>query len=139
MKTAEQVQKELNIYLEKTSQHVFVRTLNNKDSFFRLFDTKTKDGKTIWLGVFINDELKADRVSIQINIDGWSDPNAKNGIKHLLFLNQGYKSLRLKKKTQYIVDGIREMVATMEAPSSNNWRILDQFKKDVLEKYLLAQ
>jgi hypothetical protein len=137
MKTLQQIQQELNTYLEKTSQHVFVRT-EGKVEYFRLFDTKTKDGKILWVGVTIDEELKASKIRVQYNVANWSDPNAKNGIKHEMFLNRDYKSLRLKKKTQNIVDTIREIISTMDEPE-RNWRVIGQFQKDVIEKALLVQ
>ena len=137
MKTLQQIQQELNTYLEKTAQHVFVRT-DNKVEYFRLFDTKTKDGKTLWVGVTIDEELKASKIRVQYNVANWSDPNAKNGIKHEMFLNRDYRSLRLKKKTQNIVDNIRDIISTMDEPE-RNWRVIGQFQKDVIEKVLLVQ
>lgn len=138
MKTLVEVQQELNTYLAKTSQHVFVKTLNNKKVAFRLFDAKTKDGKTLWLGIMLDEELKLTNIIHQVNIDGWGDPNAKNGLKHRFFLNQEFTSVRLKRKTQHIVDEVREVVATMDAPDVN-WRVIEQFKKDIIERVLLAQ
>jgi len=137
MKTLQQIQQELNTYLEKTAQHVFVRN-DNKVEYFRLFDTKTKDGKTLWVGVTIDEELKASKIRVQYNVANWSDPNAKNGIKHEMFLNRDYRSLRLKKKTQNIVDNIRDIISTMDEPE-RNWRVIGQFQKDVIEKVLLVQ
>lgn len=128
MKTLEQVQQELNTYLNKTSQHVFVKTINDKKTIFRLFDAKTKDGKTYWMGVLLNEDLTPNRINIQLNIDGWSSPNAKNGLKHLMFLDQGYMSVRLKRKTQPIIDGLKEIIASMDAPDIN-YKVMNNTKK----------
>lgn len=137
MKTEAQVQQELNTYLNKTSEHVFVKTINNKKMIFRLFDSKTKDGKTYWMGLLINEDLTPNDIRIRFSIDGWSSPNAKNGLKHLMFLNQNYTSVRLKKKTQHIIDGLRELIATIDAPDLN-WKIVEQYKKDLIEKLNLV-
>ena len=137
MKTEAQVQQELNIYLNKTSEHVFVKTINDKKSIFRLFNAKTKDGKTYWMGLLMNEDLTPNRVNIQFNIDGWSSPNAKNGLKHLMFLDQGYMSVRLKRKTQPIIDGLKEIIASMDAPDIN-WKVMEQYKKDLIEKLLVV-
>jgi len=137
MKTLEQVQQELNTYLNKTSEHVFVKTINDKKVAFRLFDAKTKDGKTYWMGVLLNEDLTPNRINIQFNIDGWSSPNAKNGLKHLMFLDQGYMSVRLKRKTQPIIDGLKEIIASMDAPDIN-YKVMEQYKKDLIEKLLVA-
>lgn len=137
MKTEAQVQQELNIYLNKTSEHVFVKTINDKKSIFRLFNAKTKDGKTYWMGLLMNEDLTPNRVNIQFNIDGWSSPNAKNGLKHLMFLDQGYMSVSLKRKTQHIIDGLKEIVASMDAPDVN-WKVMEQYKKDLIEKLNVA-
>jgi len=133
MKTKEQVQQELNTYLNKTAQHVFVKTINDKKVFFRLFDVKTKDGKTYWTGVLLNEDLTPNRINILINIDGWSSSNAKNGLKHLMFLGQGYMSVRLKRKTQPIIDSLREIIASMDAPDVN-WKVMEHYKKVLIEK-----
>ena len=137
MKTKEQVQQELNTYLNKTAQHVFVKTINDKKVVFRLFDVKTKDGKTYWMGLLLNEDLTPNRINIQVNIDGWSSSNAKNGLKHLMFLNQGYMSVRLKRKTQPIIDGLKEIIASMDAPDIN-YKVMEQYKKDLIEKLLVA-
>lgn len=137
MKTLEQVQQELNTYLNKTSEHVFVKTINDKKVAFRLFDAKTKDGKTYWMGVLLNEDLTPNRINIQLNIDGWSSPNAKNGLKHLMFLDQGYMSVRLKRKTQPIIDGLKEIIASMDAPDIN-YKVMEQYKKDLIEKLHVA-
>ena len=47
MKTKEQVQQELNTYLTKTSQHVFVSGEKN-DKFLRVVEATTMDGEKIW-------------------------------------------------------------------------------------------
>jgi|TARA_R110000782_G_scaffold21299_1_gene57304 oligoribonuclease NrnB/cAMP/cGMP phosphodiesterase (DHH superfamily) len=137
MKTFEQVQQELNTYLNKTSEHVFVKTINDKKSIFRVFNAKTKDGKTYWMGILLNEDLTPNRINIQFNIDGWSSSNAKNNIKHLMFLEQGYMSVRLKRKTQPIIDSLKEIVSLMDAPDVS-WRVMEQYKKDVIEKLLVA-
>lgn len=137
MKTEAQVQQELNTYLNKTSEHVFVKTINDKKVIFRLFDSKTKDGKTYWMGLLLNEDLTPNRINIQFNIDGWSNPNAKNGLKHLMFLDQGYMSVRLKRKTQHIIEGLKEIVASMDAPDVN-WKVMEQYKKDLIEKLHVA-
>ena len=137
MKTLEQVQQELNTYLNKTSEHVFVKTINDKKVGFRLFDAKTKDGKTYWMGLLLNEDLTPNRINIQFNIDGWSSPNAKNGLKHLMFLDQGYMSVRLKRKTQPIIDGLKEIIASMDAPDVN-YKVMEQYKKDLIEKLHVA-
>jgi hypothetical protein len=137
MKTLEQVQQELNTYLNKTSEHVFVKTINDKKVAFRLFDAKTKDGKTYWMGLLLNEDLTPNRINIQFNIDGWSSPNAKNGLKHLMFLDQGYMSVRLKRKTQPIIDGLKKIIASMDAPDIN-YKVMEQYKKDLIEKLLVA-
>lgn len=137
MKTLEQVQQELNTYLNKTSEHVFVKTINDKKVAFRLFDAKTKDGKKYWMGLLLNEDLTPNRINIQFNIDGWSSPNAKNGLKHLMFLDQGYMSVRLKRKTQPIIDGLKEIIASMDAPDVN-YKVMEQYKKDLIEKLHVA-
>lgn len=137
MKTLEQVQQELNTYLNKTSEHVFVKTINDKKTIFRLFNAKTKDGKTYWMGLLLNEDLTPNRINIQFNIDGWSSPNAKNGLKHLMFLDQKFMSVRLKRKTQHIIDGLKEIIASMDAPDVS-YKVMEQYKKDLIEKLLVV-
>jgi hypothetical protein len=137
MKTLEQVQQELNTYLNKTSEHVFVKTINDKKTIFRLFNAKTKDGKTYWMGLLLNEDLTPNRINIQFNIDGWSSPNAKNGLKHLMFLDQKFMSVRLKRKTQHVIDGLKEIIASIDAPDVS-YKVMEQYKKDLIEKLLVA-
>ncbi len=137
MKTLEQVQQELNTYLNKTSENVFVKTINDKKTIFRLFDAKTKDGKTYWMGLLLNEDLTPNRINIQFNIDGWSSPNAKNGLKQVMFLDQKFMSVRLKRKTQHIIDGLKEIIASIDAPDIS-YKVMEQYKKDLIEKLLVA-
>ena len=137
MKTLEQVQQELNTYLNKTSEHVFVKTINDKKTIFRLFNAKTKDGKTYWMGLLLNEDLTPNRINIQFNIDGWSSPNAKNGLKHLMFLDQKFMSVRLKRKTQHVIDGLKEIIASIDAPDVS-YKVMEQYKKDLIEKLLVV-
>lgn len=138
MRNQEQIQKEYNEYLEKTSQHVFVKKLDNeKLQYFRLVDANTKDGQKLWFVLWVDEELKTITCSTFIK-DKAIDGNSKNCVKHMMFLGHNYKSVKLKRKTQFIADSLRESVSQFDSPTMD-WRAFDKFKKDVIEKVLLAQ
>lgn len=82
MKTTEQIKSEVVNYLNNTSKHLFV---NEKGEFFRVI----VEGNNY---IVIN----GDRSSTY-NIDeqiSWYGVNAKNVIKHNLFLNRNLKSIK---------------------------------------------
>jgi hypothetical protein len=54
-----------------------------------------------------------------------------------MFLDQGYMSVRLKRKTQPIIDELKEIIASMDAPDIN-YKVMEQYKKDLIEKLLVA-
>ncbi len=85
MKTNEQIKKELVSYLTKTSKHVFY----NEESK-TLFQV-TEEG-----GVFY-EQKNGGLKSTVTNLDSavtYYGANAKNVIKHRLFLDKGYKSIK---------------------------------------------
>lgn len=97
-KTTEQIKKEVVIYLEKTSNHLFIK--ENGDFY-----------KVILSGdnfIIIN----GDKVSTY-NIDEyikWNGVNTKCMVKHLLFLNKKLKSIKnfktMKEKSSKIKEAI---------------------------------
>ncbi|MEN6293821.1 MAG: hypothetical protein ABFD07_17620 [Methanobacterium sp.] len=114
MKTKEQVQNEVNTYLTKTSQHVFSSFGGNK--YFRVVETVTIDGDKIWFVIWLDKNLEPNSIDRSYDITWYSDPNTKCVIKHSLFLNKGMESVKLKKKTQWVVDALVDAVKDLPKP-----------------------
>ena len=104
MKTKEQVQQELNTYLTKTSQHVFVSGDNK--NFLRVVETTTINGEKIWFSIWLDENLEPKSIDRSVDVSRYEDPNAKCWVKHSFFLNREMKSVKLKKKTQCIADAL---------------------------------
>ena len=130
MRTKEQVQQELNTYLTKTSQHVFVAGENN-NRFFRVVEATTKDGEKIWFSIWLDENLEPNGIDRWVDVSTHSDPNTKCLIKHSLFLNRGMKSVKLKKKTQWVVDALVEAVKGMAKPPMH-WSEVKTYKENLL-------
>lgn len=98
MKTNEQIRQEVINYLTKTSNHTF----NYEDG--KLFKIVYKDDK-----FYILDEKSLYNMK-ELNLDStisYYGSNAKNVIKHQLFLNKNLKSVR---NTKFIKDSIKSIV-----------------------------
>jgi len=92
-KTNEQIKTDIVNYLTKTSNHTFVKP---DGSYFKIF--KREDGT---FQLFENKTL-----NLPINIDqyiSWYGENAKNVIKHRLFLNKEMKSVKNIKSLEEIM------------------------------------
>lgn len=131
MKTKEQIQQELNTYLTKTSQHVFVVGENKK--FLRVVETTTKDGEQIWFSVWLDENLEPKEIDRWVDISSYSDPNSKCWVKHSLFLNRDMKSVKLKKKTQWIADSLVETMKGLSKPPIN-WNEVRAYKENLLSE-----
>ncbi len=114
MKTKEQVQKELNTYLTKTSDHVFFS--NEMGKYFIVVETKTINGDKIWLSVWLDGNLNPHSIDRLIDVSWYSDPNSKCLVKHSLFLNRDMESVKLKKKTQWVVDALLDAIKDLPKP-----------------------
>ncbi len=130
MRTKEQVQQELNTYLTKTSQHVFVAGENN-NKFFRVVEATTKDGENIWFSIWLDENLEPKEIDRWVDVSTYSDPNSKCLVKHSLFLNREMKSVKLKKKTQWVADALVEAVKGMAKPPMN-WNEVKAYKENLL-------
>lgn len=131
MKTKEQIQEELNTYLTKTSQHVFVSE-GESNKYFRVVETTTKDNEKIWFSIWLDENLEPKSIDRYIDIDYHPTSNSKCVIKHSLFLNRGMKSVKLKNKTQWVADSLIETVKNMAKPPLN-WRERDVYMKNLIE------
>ena len=92
-KTNEQIKTDIVNYLTKTSNHTFVKP---DGSYFKIF--KREDGT---FQLFENKTL-----NLPINIDqyiSWYGENAKNVIKHRLFLNKEMNSVKNIKSLEEIM------------------------------------
>ena len=114
MKTKEQVQQELNTYLTKTSQHVFVSGDNK--NFLRVVETTTINGEKIWFSIWLDENLEPKSIDRSVDVSRYTDPNSKCWVKHSLFLNREMKSVKLKKKTQWIADALVSVVSELPKP-----------------------
>lgn len=95
MKTTEQIKNEVLDYLQKTAMHTFV--LPNKKYFaIRNVTEKTYD-------VLENDNVTQKQISVMID---FYQGNAKNVIKHRLFLDKGAISI---KQTKFVKHAIEEL------------------------------
>lgn len=126
MKTQEQIQEQLNNYFEKASKHVYMNertsfTSKGETLYFRKYikivGTKTLDGDIRWLAFLLDENLMPINLLMNFTLKDISDPNSKCNLKHLLFLNKNMKSVKLKKKTQWINDVLTEAVSQLPTPS----------------------
>jgi hypothetical protein len=132
MKTKEQVQQELNTYLTKTSQHVFVAGEKN-DRFLRVVETTTKDGEKIWFSIWLDENLEPKSIDRSVDVSRYDDPNSKCWVKHSLFLNREMKSVKLKKKTQWIADALVSVVSELSKPPMM-WKENRDYMENLLDK-----
>lgn len=132
MKTKEQVQQELNTYLTKTSQHVFVAGEKNK-TYFRVVETTTKDGDKIWFSIWLDENLEPKSIDRSVDVSRYEDPNAKCWVKHSFFLNREMKSIKLKKKTQCIADALVAAVSELPKPPIT-WKENREYMENLLGK-----
>jgi hypothetical protein len=135
MKTKEQVQQELNTYLTKTSQHVFVSGEKN-DKFLKVVETTTIDGDKIWFSIWLDENLEPKSIDRNVTLDNYSDPNSKCWVKHSLFLNREMKSVKLKKKTQWITDTLVEMVSELPKPPMG-WKEKMDYNETLINRFKL--
>jgi len=111
MKTNEQITKEVINYLDKTSNHVFLKPKLSYDwntttysydyensTYFRVL--KKEDG------YYILEDGKVRKFDYEYYIK-YFDNNAKNVIKHSLFLNKKMKGV---KNTKYVQSKIEEFL-----------------------------
>lgn len=107
MKTQEQIKSEIISYLTKTSNHVFIvpkKTWSTKEEKY-IYDYKSyKLFKVVKIGddfyTIIKNPILIIDVKEKIDIDyyiKYYNNNAKNVIKHQLFLDKGMKSVKRKK------------------------------------------
>jgi hypothetical protein len=136
MKTKEQVQQELNTYLTKTSQHVFVSGDNK--NFLRVVETTTMDGEKIWFSIWLDENLEPKAIDRNVVIGRYDDPNAKCWIKHSLFLNREMKSVKLKKKTQWIADVLAEAVSQLPKPPMS-WKEIRDYNETLINRLKLSK
>jgi len=137
MKTKEQVQQELNTYLTKTSQHVFVSGEKN-DKFLRVVEATTMDGEKIWFSIWLDENLEPKSIDRSVTVSGYSDPNSKCWVKHSLFLNREMKSVKLKKKTQWIADVLVEAVSQLPKPPMN-WKENRDYNETLINRLKLSK
>jgi hypothetical protein len=114
MKTNEEVQKELNTYLTKTSGHVFLSKEINR--YFRVVETTTINGDKIWFSIWLDSNLEPHSIDRVIDVSWYSDPNSKCSVKHSLFLNRNMESVKLKKKTQWLADALVDAIKELPKP-----------------------
>jgi len=99
MKTTEQIKSEVVNYLNNTSKHLFV---NEKGEFFRVL----VEGNNY---IVMNGD-KASTYNIDEQVS-WYGANAKNVIKHNLFLNRKLKSIKNFKTMKEKVSTIKESIS----------------------------
>ena len=111
MKTTEQIRQEVLNYLDKTSNHVFLKPDSTyvgqgpreynyeKGSFFKII--KKEDGYYTFNSSFINDKIRKFDIESCIKVYG---SNAKCVIKHSLFINKKMKSVKNNKHIQELID-----------------------------------
>lgn len=136
MKTKEQVQQELNTYLTKTSQHVFVSGDNK--NFLRVVETTTMDGEKIWFSIWLDENLAPKSIDRSVDVSRYHDPNSKCWVKHSLFLNREMKSVKLKKKTQWIADVLVEAVSELPAPPMG-WKESRDYNETLINRLKLSK
>ena len=135
MRTKEQVQQELNTYLTKTSQHVFVsnsefnKAIGNK--YLRMVETTTKDGEKIWVSIWLDENLEPKEIDRWVDVSLYSSSNSKCLVKHSLFLNKKMESVKLKKKTQLVADTLVEAVKSMDKPPMH-WKEIKTYNENLL-------
>jgi len=96
MKTTEQIKSEVVSYLNKTSKHLFVK---ENGEFYNVI----VEGDNFIL-------INGDKVTVY-NVNDyvtWYGVNAKNAIKHILFLNRKLKSIKNFKVMKDKVSSIKE-------------------------------
>ncbi len=99
MKTTEQIKSEVVSYLNKTAKHLFVK---ENGEFYNVI----VEGDNFIL-------INGDKVTVY-NVNDyvtWYGVNAKNTIKHILFLNRKLKSIKNFKVMRDKVSSIKEAVA----------------------------
>lgn len=116
MKNKEQVQQELNTYLRKTSEHVFLQEESNNKKFLRVVETTTKDGEKVWFSIWLDENLELKSIDRHVDISLYGDPNSKCMVKHSLFLNRNMKSVKLKNKTKKVVDTLLNVLSELPKP-----------------------
>jgi len=112
MKTKEEIKSEIINYLEKTSNHTFIKPLCeykfSKEGYYYSYDY---DNYTLFKIIKKDDnyyKLENNIIKL-IDIDfyvKYYGNNSKNVIKHLLFLNKGMKSI---KNTKFIKNKLEEL------------------------------
>lgn len=143
MKTKEQVQQELNTYLTKTSQHVFVSEseFNKviKHNFLRVVETTTMDGEKIWFSIWLDENLEPKSIDRHVDVSWYMDTNSKCLVKHSLFLNRNMKSVKLKKKTQWVVDALSEAMSELPKPPIMGWKERNDYMETLINRLKLSK